>query len=125
MDMTLTAVYEQVSKSEGDGYVAYVEELPGAISEGDTLEEARENLRDAVALLLEANRDLAGQRISGKKITRKRSPSPSLSGPRKSRGSPLSPPHNNSSTHRSGRGHKRADHIRWNHESRGFNRKES
>lgn len=72
MDMTLTAVYEQVSKSEGDGYVAHVEELPGAISEGDTLEEARENLRDAVELLLEANRDLAGQRISGKKITREK-----------------------------------------------------
>ena len=72
MDMTLTAVFEQVSKSEGDGYVSYVEELPGAISEGETLEEARENLRDAVELLLEANRDLAGQRISGKKITREK-----------------------------------------------------
>ena len=53
--MILTAIYEQVSESEGGGYVAYVVELPGAISEGDTLEEARENLRDAVALLLEPN----------------------------------------------------------------------
>ena len=34
-------------------YVAYTEELPGAISEGDPLEEARENLCDAVAILLE------------------------------------------------------------------------
>jgi predicted RNase H-like HicB family nuclease len=58
MDMILTAVYEHVSKREGDGYVAYVEELPGAISEGDTLEEARENLRDAVELLLDANREI-------------------------------------------------------------------
>jgi predicted RNase H-like HicB family nuclease len=72
MDMVLTAVYERVSKNEGDGYVAYVEELPGAISEGDTLEEARQNLRDAVELLLEANRDLAEKRISGKKITREK-----------------------------------------------------
>jgi len=72
MDMTLTAVYEQVPKNEGDGYVAYIEELPGAISEGNTLEEARENLRDAVELLLEANRDLAGQRLAGKKITREK-----------------------------------------------------
>jgi len=72
MEMTLTAVYEQVPKSEGDGYVAYVEELPGAISEGNTLEEARENLRDAVELLLEANRELAGKRISGKNITREK-----------------------------------------------------
>jgi predicted RNase H-like HicB family nuclease len=69
MDMVLTAVYEQVSKSEGDGYVAYVEELPRAISEGDTLEEARENLRDAVELLLEANPE---KRISGEKIIREK-----------------------------------------------------
>jgi len=55
--MTLTVVYEQVSKSEGDGYVAYVEEVPGAISEGDTLEEARENLRDAVKILLLTQRN--------------------------------------------------------------------
>ena len=52
--MTLTAVYEQVSKSEGDGYVAYVEELPGAISEGDTLEEARAMVKDAIRGYLES-----------------------------------------------------------------------
>ncbi len=55
MDFTLTAVYEEVPQAEGGGYVAYVEELPGAITEGDTLDEARENLRDALALLIEAN----------------------------------------------------------------------
>jgi predicted RNase H-like HicB family nuclease len=53
MDMTLTAVFEEVPASDGGGFVAYAEELPGAISEGDTLEEARESLRDAIALLLE------------------------------------------------------------------------
>lgn len=53
MDMTLTAVFEKVPESEGGGYVAYTEELPGAITEGDTLEEARGNLRDAIATLLE------------------------------------------------------------------------
>jgi predicted RNase H-like HicB family nuclease len=72
MDMVLTAVYEEVPPAEGGGYVAYVEELPGAISEGETLEEARESLRDAIELLLEANRGLAGQRIPGKKITREK-----------------------------------------------------
>jgi len=51
MDMTLTAVFEEVPESDG-GYVAYTEELPGAISEGDTLDEARDNLRDAVQVLL-------------------------------------------------------------------------
>lgn len=52
MDVIFTAVFEEVPRSLGGGYVAYTQELPGAISEGDTLEEARENLRDAVALLL-------------------------------------------------------------------------
>lgn len=72
MDITVTAVFEEVSPTEGGGYVAYAEELPGAISEGDTLEQARENLRDAIELLLEANRELAGKRTPGKKITREK-----------------------------------------------------
>jgi predicted RNase H-like HicB family nuclease len=59
MNMTFAAVFEEVPESEGGGYVAFSDELPGAISEGDTLEEARGNLRDAIYLLLEAKRELA------------------------------------------------------------------
>ncbi|HLI61777.1 MAG TPA: type II toxin-antitoxin system HicB family antitoxin [Terriglobales bacterium] len=69
MEMVLTAVFEEVPEAEGGGYVAYVEELPGAISEGDTLDEARENLRDAVSMLLEANRELARPE-HGKRVMR-------------------------------------------------------
>jgi predicted RNase H-like HicB family nuclease len=72
MNLTLSAVYEEVPESEGGGYVAYTEELPGAISEGDTLDEARKNLRDAIGLLLEANRELAGQPHRGKTIAREK-----------------------------------------------------
>jgi len=72
MDMTLTAVFEEVPASEGGGFVAYAEELPGAISEGDTLEQARENLRDAVEELLAANRQLSGSSGKGKTVTRER-----------------------------------------------------
>ncbi len=53
--MELTAVYMQVP----EGYVAFVEELPGANTQGATLDEARENLKEAVQLVLEANRELA------------------------------------------------------------------
>jgi predicted RNase H-like HicB family nuclease len=70
MDITLTAVFEEVPGSQGGGYVAYVEELPGAITEGDTLEEARESLRDAVEILLEANRALTKKPRPGQKIIR-------------------------------------------------------
>ena len=64
--MKLTAVYMQVP----EGYIAFVEELPGANTQGDTLEEARENLREAVALVLEANRELAEKPLSGQQVTR-------------------------------------------------------
>jgi len=53
--MKLTAVYMKVPEA----YVAFVEELPGAITQGETLEEARANLQEAVTMVLEANRELA------------------------------------------------------------------
>ena len=64
--MSLTAVYMQVP----EGYIAFVEELPGANTQGDTLEEARENLREAVELVLEANRELAEKSLIGQAVTR-------------------------------------------------------
>jgi predicted RNase H-like HicB family nuclease len=72
MEMTLTAVFEEVPSSDGGGYVAYAEELPGAVTQGETLEEARENLRDAIEMLLEANRELASQPRPGAKVTREK-----------------------------------------------------
>lgn len=72
MEMVFTAVFEEVPGSEGGGFVAYAEELPGAITEGDTLEEARENLRDAVEELLEANRQLTGKSSAGRKTWREK-----------------------------------------------------
>ncbi len=61
-----SAVYEQ----HGDGWIGYVEELPGANTQGRTLEEARENLKEAVQLVIEANRELARREAGGKKIVR-------------------------------------------------------
>lgn len=64
--MKLTAVFQQVP----EGYIAFVEELPGANTQGDTLDEARENLREAVELVLEANRELAEKSLAGRTVTR-------------------------------------------------------
>ena len=50
---TFTAVFQEAE--EGD-YIALDEELPGANTQGETLDEARENLREAVELILQANR---------------------------------------------------------------------
>jgi len=62
----LTAVYLPVP----EGYIAFVEELPGANTQGSTLDEARENLREAVELVLEANRELAERSLVGQQATR-------------------------------------------------------
>lgn len=51
--LSLTAVYRKVP----EGYIAFVEELPGANSQGDTLPEARVNLREAVELVITASRE--------------------------------------------------------------------
>ena len=54
--MKLTAVF--IPAPEG-GYTALLEEIPGVISEGETIDEARENLADALRMILECNRELA------------------------------------------------------------------
>ena len=64
--MKLTAVFQKVPQ----GYIAFVEELPGANTQGDTLDEARENLTEAVGLVLEANRTLAEESLQGKDVIR-------------------------------------------------------
>ena len=64
--MELTAVFKEVP----EGYIAWVEDLPGANTQGATLEEARENLREAIRLVLEANRELAEHDLEGENIIR-------------------------------------------------------
>ncbi len=55
---------------DGGWWVGYVEELPGANTQGKTLDEARENLKDAVRMVLEANRQLARRDSDGMDIVR-------------------------------------------------------
>jgi predicted RNase H-like HicB family nuclease len=66
VQLEFTAVFRKVP----EGYVAFVEELPGANTQGATLDEARENLREAVELTLEANRALAEEDLAGVDVIR-------------------------------------------------------
>ncbi len=59
--MKLTAVYEPAREG---GYTCFVEEVPAAISQGETLEEAKANLRDALRLVLQCQRELAEKDLS-------------------------------------------------------------
>ena len=66
MSLTLTAVYRKVP----EGYIGFVEELPGANTQGETIDEVRENLKEAVELVIEANRALAREWSDGEEILR-------------------------------------------------------
>ena len=64
MDLQFTAVFRKVPQ----GYIGFVEEVPGANTQGATLEEARANLREAVTLVVEANRMFAREDTDGEEI---------------------------------------------------------
>ena len=66
MATVFTAVYMKVP----EGYVAFVEEVPGANTQGATLAEARANLQGAVDLVLEANRTLVEESLRGQEVIR-------------------------------------------------------
>ena len=66
MTLTLTKIFQKVP----EGYIAFVEELPGANTQAETLDEARKNLEEAIQLVLEANRFLAEEKLQGQEIIR-------------------------------------------------------
>jgi len=64
--MRFTAVFRKVP----EGYIGFVEELPGANTQGETLEKVRANLREAVELILDSHRALAEQELAGVDVIR-------------------------------------------------------
>ena len=66
LNLQCTAVFRRVP----EGYIAFVEEFPGTNTQGASLEEARTNLREAVALVIEANRILAREDAGGDAVIR-------------------------------------------------------
>ncbi len=68
MEIQLTAIFEEVP----EGFIGYVTELPGANTQGATLEEAKVNLAEAISLVLEANRNLTEETIGNREVIRER-----------------------------------------------------
>lgn len=66
MPPKLTAIFQKVP----EGYIGFVEELPGANTQGATLEETRRNLRETISLVLQANKELAEESIAGIEVIR-------------------------------------------------------
>ncbi len=68
LNLQFTAVFQKVP----EGYIGFVEELPGANTQGATLEETRENLLEAAELVLDANRQLAEESLGNQDVIRER-----------------------------------------------------
>ncbi len=61
MQQTFEASIEKCDK----WYIGWVDAVPGAFSQGRTLKEVEENLKEAVQLILESQRELRNQKASG------------------------------------------------------------
>ena len=66
MENSYTAVFQKTE----DWWIAFVEEVPGANTQGRTIDEARENLKEAVELILKSNRELSERELIGKHVIR-------------------------------------------------------
>ncbi|MHB8205529.1 MAG: type II toxin-antitoxin system HicB family antitoxin [Desulfomonilaceae bacterium] len=64
--MKLTAVFRKVP----EGYIGFVEELPGANTQGETLEETKRNLLEAISMVMETNRSLSEETLLGQEVIR-------------------------------------------------------
>ena len=62
--------FTAVLQRRGKWYIGFVEEIPGVNTQGRTLKEVRENLREALALILEANRAITKKSARGRKSRR-------------------------------------------------------
>lgn len=66
MRFQLTKVFMKVP----EGYIGFVEELPGANTQAETFEEVRSNLEEAIELVLDANRSLSEEQLQGQEVIR-------------------------------------------------------
>jgi len=62
--------YTAVIEKHDKWYVGYVEELPGANTQGRTIKEVRANLKEAITLIIEANKELSAGHVTTGKIIR-------------------------------------------------------
>ena len=65
--LNLTAVFEAV---EEGGYITFIEEIPGVNSQGETLEEAKANLLEALHMVLDSHREISEASTINKKLTK-------------------------------------------------------
>lgn len=61
-----TQKFSAVYKKRGKWYIGWIEELPGVNTQGKTLRDVKENLKEAAALVIETNRLISRQEFASK-----------------------------------------------------------
>ena len=68
MENTFTGIIEKTDK----WYIGYIEEIPGVNTQGKTVEEVKNNLKEALELILISNRELTEKSITGKNVIKEK-----------------------------------------------------
>jgi len=63
--------FEATIEKRGRWYIGWVDEVPGAFSQGRTIKETQENLKEAVQLILVSQRELKAKGVAGKIVKKK------------------------------------------------------
>ena len=66
--MNMVREFTAIYKKSGKWFLGWVEEIPGVNTQGKTLKEAKENLKDALLLILQANKEANEKELRGKVI---------------------------------------------------------
>ena len=66
----VTRKFTAIYRKDGKWYLGWVEEIPGVNTQGKTLKEVKENLKEALLLVLETNQFLGRGRFSARKVIR-------------------------------------------------------
>jgi predicted RNase H-like HicB family nuclease len=69
--MAMEQTFEVTIERRGRWYIGWVDAVPGAFSQGRTIKEVQENLKEAIQLILETQRDLRDKGLAGKILKRK------------------------------------------------------
>jgi predicted RNase H-like HicB family nuclease len=65
--LALTAIFEECAEG---GFIAYIEELPGVNTQGETLDETKASLLEALDLVMQTQRAISEKEIGNKKVIR-------------------------------------------------------
>jgi predicted RNase H-like HicB family nuclease len=67
----MVQTFEATIEKRDKWYIGWVDAVPGAFSQGKTIKEVEENLKESIQLILESQRELKSQKTGGEILKRR------------------------------------------------------